>query len=428
MNTRFLSVWVMIAGALGTATAAAPTSPEAKPPATVAPAVTKPAKPAPSKEVMQKYLQALTQGRAADGKGQLQEARRAFEEAVRLLPEGAAAQSELGWLAYRQQDLELAERATRTAISASSKPSLRAASLYNLGKILVARGKKPDAIAAFLASWDIGQSPAALTELRALDPQAAQTAWPRVTPFDGPLKLAEGGDQGPMIAACREQLFLAVSAQDPMEQMTNRAGIDALSVERLHCQKHASDPSGGAFPDVMVLSARFEENHYELNTIAVWVKTAEGWQYSVLDASENRKWKGDTSTVEKVAKIGSVLEIRKSVSRRDEVEVAIYSKGGRQGGQESPTSIVETDRTLYYVGFGPSRKPSLTAGIRASTSLSLERSGSVRSAEKSYPITLSPTGILQVGEPRITRNKLSENDFTGRELQVPVGSFPLKFP
>ncbi len=378
---------------------------------------------------MQRYLQSLGQGRAADGKGQLAEARKAFEEAVRLLPEGAAAQSELGWLAYRQKDLPVAERATRAAIAASSKPSLRAASLYNLGKILADQGKKPEATKAFLESWEIGQNPAVLTELRTLDPAAAQTAWPRIAPLDGPIKLPDSGGNSLMIAACRAQLFAAVSAQDPAERMMTRAEIDELPVDSLHCKQHPADKPGGAGPAVMVLSAMFSLNHYELDTIAVWVKTTEGWLYRVIDASVDMKWSGNTSRVEKVSKIGSVFEIRKQVTGRDEGESASYYKGGWRQGQASPTSVYETDGTAYYLGFGPSGKPGLTSGIRFATSLSLAAvRGDGRSAEKVYPIQLSQGGELQIGAPQISRKQLSEKEFSGRDLQTPVGTFPLKFP
>ncbi len=45
-------------------------------------------------------MKALSQGREADKNGQLDQARKQFESAVALLPEGGAAQSELDWVAY----------------------------------------------------------------------------------------------------------------------------------------------------------------------------------------------------------------------------------------------------------------------------------------------------------------------------------------
>lgn len=431
MLDRSFSVLAVAGLAIGAVTAAAPARAQTQPPTAAAagPAAAKVAKAPPSKEVLQKYLQALKQGRAADEKGQLPEARKAFEEAVRLLPEGAAAQSELGWLAYRQNDLELAERATRTAIAASSKPSLRAASLYNLGKILGAKNRKPEAIKAFSDAWEIGQSPAALTELRALDPKAAQTAWPKITPLEGPVKLAETGANGLQVAACRAQLAAAMRAQDPYDQRATPAEIEEKSVESLQCQEHWLEKSGGALPNVMVLTSRFALNHYELNTIAVWVKTAQGWLYRVVDASVDNKWQGDTCSLEKLSRVGSVLEIRKKVMRRDETAMAAYYKGGWEHGQGTPATVIESDGVAYYLGFGPSGKPALTSGIQYSTSLSLEPNArAVRTAEKTYPVALRPTGELQVGAPQITRKQLSEKEFTGRDLQTPVGSFPLKFP
>jgi tetratricopeptide (TPR) repeat protein len=96
---------------------------------------------------------ALRNGRALDQKGDLAGALAAFESASKLAPEDTAILSELGWALYRNKDLERAASLTEDAVSRSVEPRLKAASLYNLGRIREAQGRPSEAIRAYVESY-----------------------------------------------------------------------------------------------------------------------------------------------------------------------------------------------------------------------------------------------------------------------------------
>lgn len=410
-------------------TAVANTKPDAL--ATAAPSTGKDtkAKAPPSKEVLQQYMKALSQGREADKKGLLDQARKQFESAVALLPEGGAAQSELGWVAYRQKDLPTAERATRAAIACSSQSSLRSASLYNLGQILTAQGKKPEAVRALQQAWELGHNAAALSALRALDPAVAAAAGPTIHPLDSS-PIQGNTPEALRLAACRVQLWSVVSKQDPSEQMMTREEIDDWDAQKLHCEEKSSAfPSDGGQQKAMVVSTAVSLNHYGLSTIGVWVKTTQGWFYRVLHSATDWKWNGATASLKEVRVVGKFLEIRTGIAIRDETQTAHYSKHGFQTGASPPEEVGETNQFAHFAGMGASGRPSVTSPIEFGLSRVItSHNAAERSAEKTYPIQLGADGTLLVGTPAIKRKQMSERDFSGSELMTPSGSFPLKFP
>lgn len=427
-SVGFLFGALLIGAAWSGGSAAADDKPQPAGPADLA---ARRAKQPPTKQVLQQYGAALSQGREADSKGQLAEARKHFEAAVALLPEGGAAQSELGWVAYRQKDLAAAERATLAAIACSNKPSLRAASLYNLGKILADQGKKAEAIKALREAWELGRNPASLSELKALDPGAAAAAWPGLQALDGPIQLKGTTPAELLLAACRAQVFAAVSSQDPAERMLTREEIYELDAEKLSCQEQsatAKGPGTAAAVRVMAVSSHVSLNHYGLSTIGVWVDSREGWLYKVIRTATEWKWQGETDALKSARTIGNYVEIRELVESRDESESAAYWKGGKEQGQPAPETVYTSDGYAYYLGIGASGRPGLTSPIHFLTARKvIHNHDSERSAEKSYPLTVSAGGELQIGAPSLTRKKMSEKEFTGREIQTPSGSFPLKF-
>ncbi|MFT7579193.1 MAG: tetratricopeptide (TPR) repeat protein [Myxococcota bacterium] len=68
-----------------------------------------------------------------------------FDAANRVVPGHPSAAAEHGWAAFNAGQLEIAERMTRMALASAKKPKRKAAVLYNLGRVLEARGEAEEA-------------------------------------------------------------------------------------------------------------------------------------------------------------------------------------------------------------------------------------------------------------------------------------------
>jgi hypothetical protein len=115
------------------------------------------------------YRAALERGRrrvrAKDWRGGVA----AFDEALAARPGDARALSELGWAAFRAGDLERAAQASHDASTAAgASVRVRAAALYNLGRVDEARGDKDGAAEAYRASLQLHGSRAVKRHLRAI--------------------------------------------------------------------------------------------------------------------------------------------------------------------------------------------------------------------------------------------------------------------
>lgn len=98
------------------------------------------------------YETALSGGRKLAKAGALAEAKAAFEAALRLRTEDATALSELGYVELKLGNDGEALAITDRAIAAATDPKLKAASLYNRGRLLEQRGDLPGAKAAYTES------------------------------------------------------------------------------------------------------------------------------------------------------------------------------------------------------------------------------------------------------------------------------------
>ena len=95
--------------------------------------------------------------------------------------------AESGWTAYQRHDLEKAEKLTRQAIAAATDPAVKAAALYNLGRVLEDRKDKAGATAAYKQSLELRHNATVREQLRTLDAAAADAADViRPTAMDGP--------------------------------------------------------------------------------------------------------------------------------------------------------------------------------------------------------------------------------------------------
>jgi tetratricopeptide (TPR) repeat protein len=165
-----------------------PRTPPAPPPTSAAARGAREKPRPPTADEKKRYREALRRGRGLDRQGDLAGAIQAFRDALGAIPDDAAALSELGWAAYRAKDLKTAEEATRKAVDRAGETRLRAASLYNLGRVLEDRADKAGAVEAYARSLELRQSRPVRERLAKLDPAAAARAEIfGVHPLIGPL-------------------------------------------------------------------------------------------------------------------------------------------------------------------------------------------------------------------------------------------------
>lgn len=116
-------------------------------------AVARPATPSqPSKTARRDFRGRMQQGRALEKEGKWAEAMAEFEAALSLWPRNARALSELGWVAFKADQLDRSIEASRASVLDETDPRVAGASLYNLGRALEAKQRPADALAAYRES------------------------------------------------------------------------------------------------------------------------------------------------------------------------------------------------------------------------------------------------------------------------------------
>lgn len=421
----------MLLSALPALAAAPGPTPGAASPAPAPPSsVSSPASPAaPSKDQLTRYGRALAAGREADRRGQLAAARTAFEQAVAAYPEGAAALSELGWAAYRLHDLPAAEKVTRKAITRSATPKLRAASLYNLGKILTEKGDKPGAVQAYRESWQARENPVVLAALKALDPQAAALTWPTLSALEGPLKPGSTEAAAIQKEFCRTYFWAEVKKYqvDNFDEEWQKGS----GKEQPECQSKAIAlaQTPGRFRQALLLQAEASANHFTQRTFSIVVQTESGWYGAPLRSSFDGRSDGESAELGEAGQQGAALLVRIDETHRDELDSLRFWKGVDKDISEPPTQY-ELTGYAYVIGIGPSGRPSLSSAIatRRQRTLSWIAKDRKETAEKVYDVKLQPDGSLVIAAPRISRNGITKQEFPDDVLLTAVGSFPLAFP
>jgi len=182
---------ILVVAALGLAacgskkdgTAAAPTAaaPRDGAPAAGADAaaVAKPA--AISKEARAAYRQHLRAGRKLAKAKQWSAAIAELDAALAAIPGDDRALGELSWAAFSAGDYERARKAGHDSVLAATDAKLKAASLYNLGRIEEANGKIADAVARYRESLALRPNKIVakrLADLEKLAPAVAADAEP----------------------------------------------------------------------------------------------------------------------------------------------------------------------------------------------------------------------------------------------------------
>jgi hypothetical protein len=119
------------------------------------------------------YTAGLQSGRAAQQTKSWSAAIAAFTAALKVAPDDATLLGELGWTQYLAKDLVSAEASTRKALAGESAPSIRGATLYNLGLIEEAKHDGSAAVAAYRESLQVRPNGIVRRALAKLDPNAA---------------------------------------------------------------------------------------------------------------------------------------------------------------------------------------------------------------------------------------------------------------
>jgi tetratricopeptide (TPR) repeat protein len=115
------------------------------------------------------YRIELQRGRKAVSEGAYPDAITAFETALRARPADPVALSELGWAAFLAGDMMRARSTTNQALTLAKDRSLRAACLYNLGRIAEGNGDPKAAIEAYRGSVQLRKNAEVNGRLAALD-------------------------------------------------------------------------------------------------------------------------------------------------------------------------------------------------------------------------------------------------------------------
>jgi hypothetical protein len=129
-------------------------------------------------EKRREYAARLRAGRAHAKAKRWGEAVSEFEAALAAIPNDDRALSELGWAAFQAGDHAKAEKANADSVRVSSQPELKAASLYNLGRVAEARGDVDRAAALYADSLALRPNKTVVKRLVALGKSA-----PRPDPF-----------------------------------------------------------------------------------------------------------------------------------------------------------------------------------------------------------------------------------------------------
>jgi len=127
----------------------------------------------PSAADQKKYRELLGKGRELEAKQKLTDAIATFQQALQVIPDDATVLAEIGWTAYQAHDLKQAEAMTRRSLANEAAPSLRGATLYNLGMIQEALANKTGAIASYGESLRVRPNGIVRAALAKLDPAAA---------------------------------------------------------------------------------------------------------------------------------------------------------------------------------------------------------------------------------------------------------------
>jgi hypothetical protein len=164
-------------------------------------------------EKRREYVARLRAGRAHAKAKKWGEAISEFEKALAAVPMDDRALSELGWAAFQAGDYEKAEKANADSVRVSSTPELKAASLYNLGRVAEAQKDKDRAAALYADSLVLRPNKTVVKRLVALGKPPPATGAVAVSEEEMPCTApVEGPD---LVCGCLKKMETVEEGFDP---------------------------------------------------------------------------------------------------------------------------------------------------------------------------------------------------------------------
>lgn len=160
----------------------------------------------------------LRRGRALMARGRHAEAVTVLDAALRTTPDDPLVLNELGVALREVGDLARAEAVCRQAANAA-EPRVRAAALYNLGRVLERRRDTAAAIAAYQDSLQLRHTRSARERLIALDPTTTSEVT-RTHPLQGPVASLESWctQQGERCGPIDVTIVASLADPDPSQK------------------------------------------------------------------------------------------------------------------------------------------------------------------------------------------------------------------
>jgi hypothetical protein len=333
------------------------------------------------------YRSSLVEGRDRAARGDWAGAVTAFERARAAAPGDGVAESELGWALFRDGELARAEQITQASIGHASAPRLKAASLYNLGRIREAQADLASAADAYRTSLALRPSDTVRARLAALDKAVPASDDPLApAPLQGPF-----ADVGDMCEAQNQRSPDSLVTCDGTRSGL-AAGPEAISSPPRPIDEVRLVAMTGALDDVTCLLA--------LRTAAGW------WIHDGIPcettSSAGRDWAASLSLTadDSAAAVGSTRQRRGEPAARVPRIVArfLLSYAGRDEGDDADPRLHQCEEIAVICGVGPSGRPSCTPNLTvawASTCAADPPSGSMAPAPPRWDRRSEP--VLSAG-------------------------------
>jgi tetratricopeptide (TPR) repeat protein len=181
------------------------------------------AKPAPlSREVRAEYKKQLFAGRKAAKAAKWSEAIAAFEAALVAIPGDDRALGELSWAAFSAGDFAKARTSGKASVLGSTDPKIKAASLYNLGRVEEADHKLPAAAVLYKQSLALRDNKIVKARLDALGKDAALA--------DEPLPCGKPMPESELCACLNATVADDIENADDASCELAPAGVDGFKV------------------------------------------------------------------------------------------------------------------------------------------------------------------------------------------------------
>jgi tetratricopeptide (TPR) repeat protein len=347
-----------------------------------------------------KLKEAIARGRALVKKGDYTQAVKAFEEAVAVAPDDPTALSELGLAAFKANDLPRAEQASRKSVTAATSPNLRAASLYNLGRVQEARGEKAAAVESYARSLKDRPNKIVRERLLGLDAKAAAELDPITPrPLDGPF---------PSLAAYCKEPARREGCDEPAEE--------GGAAPKLVCDPRPVDGSPKTRSVVVFRVSCTEEAPDVTFTHLALGYQVDGKWWVLPDLEEMLESMRQTEVLERVSIETKDVVPGGAAELLVRTEVGFDYRGMSQ----------RTTKHLRVVGVGPGKTPSATGAIlvEQQSSESDEEGNDLGSDGAALDVGFLPDGQLEIKGPLRKVGRGLDKETLGGLL----GKHPLVFP